>query len=66
MHLASHPSVNLTEIARKLSIQFKTCHEHTRRLAEAGLITKNPKGRRVEHSITPLGRRALSLLKSLT
>ena len=65
MLLGSNPSVDLTQIANRIGIQFKTCHEHSRRLAEAGLVSKQPKGRRVEHSITPLGRRVLSFLKQI-
>jgi len=47
----------LDAIARGVNANFKTTHEHTKRLREAGLINKNYVGRAVAHSLSPYGRK---------
>ena len=57
--------MDLTHIAQELRINFKTCGEHTRRLAAAGLVYKRPKARVVQHTISPWGKKALTFLRTL-
>ncbi len=56
---------DLTGIARELGINFKTCFEHARRLAIAGLVYKRFKGASVLHTISPRGRKILMFLRTL-
>src|SRR5689334_15569578 len=56
---------DLTHISRALGINFKTCYEHTRRLAIAGLVYKQPKGQSVLHTVSPLGKKVLTFLRTL-
>jgi DNA-binding MarR family transcriptional regulator len=49
--------ITLEQIAESLDCNIKTTSEHTRRLVQAGLLNKAYKGRTVEHSISPYGKR---------
>lgn len=51
------PQITLEEISESLDCNIKTISEHTRRLVQAGLINKEYKGRKVEHSVSPYGKR---------
>jgi DNA-binding MarR family transcriptional regulator len=54
--IAENEGITLDEIAGHLRINFKTASEHTRRLAQAGLIRKSYRGRAVAHTLSPYGR----------
>lgn len=47
----------LDNIAEGLDANFKTIHEHTKRLKDAGLINKSYSGRAVAHSLSPYGKK---------
>lgn len=49
------PGITLEQIAESLDCNLKTISEHTRRLAQAGLLNKSYRGRKVEHSVSPYG-----------
>lgn len=53
--IADNDEITLEEISDKLSCNFKTISEHTRRLVLAGLVNKKYRGRSVLHSLTPYG-----------
>ncbi len=55
--IGQHPRITLEEIADTLHCNFKTISEHTRRLVQAGLVNKNYRGRKVEHDLSPYGKR---------
>lgn len=57
--IAKHEGMILEGIADTLGCNLKTVSEHTRRLVQAGLLDKKYRGRRVEHSLSPYGRRFL-------
>jgi len=52
-----NPNITLESISESLDCNMKTISEHTRRLVQAGLINKEYKGRKVEHKISPYGKR---------
>ncbi len=54
--IADHEGIGLEDIAKRLSCNFKTISEHTKKLAQAGLINKKYNGRSVEHSLSPYGK----------
>jgi DNA-binding HxlR family transcriptional regulator len=58
-------SITLDGLVERLNASQKTLSEHTRRLAQAGLITKKYRGRFVEHTLSPYGRMFVGFLKSL-
>ncbi len=51
------PGITLEAISENLDCNIKTISEHTRRLVQAGLLNKEYKGRKVEHKISPYGKR---------
>lgn len=53
----------LEQIAEKLNCNIKTISEHTRRLVHAGLLEKKYKGLRVQHFLSPYGKRFITFLK---
>lgn len=55
--------ITLETIADSLHSNIKTLSEHTRRLHQAGLLNKKYKGRSVEHSLTPDGKKVCSFIK---
>ena len=55
--VTKNPGITLENIAESLDCNMKTISEHTRRLVQAGLVNKNYRGRNVEHSISPYGKR---------
>ena len=62
--VAKDDGLNLEEIATQLNGNIKTLSEHTRRLAQAGLLNKRYRGRRVAHSLSPYGRRLATFIKT--
>jgi DNA-binding MarR family transcriptional regulator len=51
-------------ISRELGCDIKTISQHTNRLVQAGLLNKKYRGRIVEHSLSPYGKRFLTFMKS--
>ena len=62
--VAKHGGVTLEGIIEILDANPKTIGEHTRRLYQAGLIHKKYRGKFVEHSLSPYGKKFVSFLKS--
>ena len=60
--LKKSPELSVDEIASSLKINMKTASEHTRRLAQAGLVLKRYEASFVRHKVTSRG---LSILKFL-
>ena len=54
--IAKRDGLTLDNIAEYLDCNFKTISEHTRKLAQAGLVNKKYKGRSVLHSLSPYGK----------
>mgnify|MGYP003394038222 CR=1 FL=1 len=54
--VATNEGITVEAIADRLQCNIKTTSEHTRRLAQAGLIEKKYKGRTVCHSLSPYGK----------
>lgn len=63
--LHNHPELSLGETAFRLKINLKTASEHVRRLALAGLVFKQYKGRKVLHRLSPRGEKILTFLRKL-
>lgn len=49
------PEITLEGIAKKVSGNFKTISEHTRKLVQAGLLNKKYNGHMVQHTLSPYG-----------
>lgn len=62
--VAQNDGLTVEEIADHLNCNFKTISEHTRRLAQAGLINKEYRGRSVTHTLSPYGRTFYNFLKT--
>lgn len=58
--------ITVDEIADTLDSNLKTISEHTRRLVQAGLVTKQYKGRKVTHSLSPYGRTFVSFITTFS
>ena len=54
--VAKHEGITVDDIAQKLDCNFKTISEHTRRLAQTGLLNKTYRGHTVEHRLSPYGK----------
>jgi len=54
--VAREPGIDVETIAEKLSCNYNTLSIHVAKLAQAGLLDKKYKGRRVGHFLTPYGR----------
>jgi len=55
--------ITLENIVETLGANGKTIGEHTRRLYQAGLINKKYKGKFVEHTLSPYGKKFVRFLK---
>ena len=53
--IAKHQGLSLENIADRLDCNIKTISEHTKKLAQAGLVNKKYQGRSVAHSLSPYG-----------
>lgn len=62
--LAKNSGATLDEITKALKVNFKTTHEHTKRLFQAGLVNKKYIGKGVAHSLSPYGRRIHEFLSN--
>ena len=56
--------ITLDGICETLDGNIKTISEHTKKLAQAGLINKARQGREVGHSLSPYGKRFLQFIKT--
>lgn len=64
LFIANNNRATLDNIVTALDANEKTIGEHTRRLAVAGLVNKNYRGKFVEHTLSPYGKRFVSFLKA--
>ena len=62
--IAARGGLTLDDIIKTVDANEKTVGEHTRRLAQAGLVNKNYRGKFVEHTLSPYGRLFVKFLKS--
>ncbi len=62
--IAGRQPITLEDIVETLGANGKTLGEHARRLYQAGLINKKYRGRFVEHTLSPYGKRFVGFLKS--
>jgi len=62
--IAGNPGITLEGIVDTLKANEKTIGEHTRKLAQAGLVNKRYLSRFVEHRLSPYGRIFVSFLRS--
>ncbi len=62
--IAKDPGVSVDDLATRLEANIKTISEHTRRLVQAGLITKEYRGRQVIHVLSPYGERFTAFIRS--
>ena len=62
--ISREEGITVEVISQKLNCNFKTISEHTRRLVQAGLVNKKYRGRRVEHSLSPYGKKFLRFIDS--
>lgn len=62
--ISKNNGTTLGEIADGLDCNFKTISEHTRRLVQAGLVSKRYQGQQVRHSLSPYGESFHRFLKS--
>ena len=56
--------ITLDQITNELNANFKTISEHTRKLAQSGLLNKKYQGRNVVHSLSPYGEKLVEFIKS--
>lgn len=61
--VSKNKGIAVENIAEELRCNFKTISEHTRRLAQAGLIDKKYRGREVTHSLSPYGRTFMNFIE---
>jgi len=62
--VANQSDVTVEGIADALGINIKTISEHTRRLAQAGLLNKKYRGRNVAHTLSPYGKTFVRFIKT--
>lgn len=56
--------ISLDGICEVMDGNIKTISEHTKKLAQSGLINKSRNGRGVGHSLSPYGKRFLKFIKN--
>ena len=62
--VAAREAITLEDIVEAIGANEKTLGEHTRRLYQAGLVNKKYRGKFVEHSLSPYGKKFVNFLKS--
>lgn len=62
--ISKNKGATLDDIAKALKTNFKTTHEHTKRLREAGLLNKRYVGRAVAHSLSPYGEKIFKFISN--
>jgi len=63
--LNEEPQLSVFDISSTFRVNFRTISDHLRRAVVAGLVKKRNRGKRVEHELTPLGKRILLFLQTL-
>ena len=63
--LLEEPGLSVLDIAEELNADFRTISQLTRRLARAGLVTKEYEGRVVHHVVTSRGKNILTFCRRL-
>ena len=61
--VSNAPRITVDQITKNLNKNFKTISEHTRRLAQAGLLNKEYHGRTVTHILSPYGKEFIKFIK---
>lgn len=61
--ISTNKNITLETIVEKLKANEKTIGEHTRRLVTAGLVSKEYRGKFVEHNLSPYGKVFVNFLK---
>ncbi|MCG2809655.1 MAG: hypothetical protein L6275_04965 [Candidatus Portnoybacteria bacterium] len=56
--------MTLDDITKSLGANGKTIGEHTRRLCQAGPLNKKYRGKFVEHTLSPYGKKFVRFLKA--
>ncbi len=59
------PGLTVDKIAESLNVNFMTVSDHIRKLSDAGLVSKQKKGKYVVHTLTKQGNNILSFCKML-
>ena len=62
--IGAKSNITLETIVDFLKANEKTIGEHTRKLYNAGLVNKKYKGKFVEHTLSPYGKKFVDFLKS--
>ncbi len=62
--ISSRNNITLEGIIESIGANEKTIGEHARRLYNAGLVNKKYRGKFVEHTLSPYGKKFVSFLKS--
>ena len=62
--IAKKPGITLENIVDDLGGNIKTLSEHTRRLAQSGLLNKKYQGRNVVHTLSPYGEKFYNFIKT--
>ena len=63
--LEKSPELSVSELAERLSVDFRTSSEHLRKLAVAGLVMKRHEGAAVCHALTGRGKLILKFCRTL-
>ena len=63
-YVDKNEGVSVEKLAVGLKCNMKTISEHTRRLVQAGLLSKQYQGREVAHALSPYGKKFLSFIKT--
>lgn len=61
--LAQDPGMTVFDIADRLQANKKTISQHTRFLFQAGLLNKKYRGKNVENTLSPYGKRCVQFIK---
>ncbi|HOF42394.1 MAG TPA: helix-turn-helix transcriptional regulator [Candidatus Moranbacteria bacterium] len=62
--ISENKGIDVESISRNLRCNFKTTSVHLSRLAQAGLVRKNYRGRTVTHELSPYGWTFCKFLKT--
>ncbi|PIQ91640.1 MAG: hypothetical protein COV70_02635 [Parcubacteria group bacterium CG11_big_fil_rev_8_21_14_0_20_39_22] len=62
--VGKNDGITVERIADELKANFKTISQHTKSIAQAGLLNKYYRGRQVTHSLSPYGKSFLRFMKT--
>ena len=63
--LQKEPDLSVSEIAERITIDFRTASEHLRKLAIAGIVMKRHEGAAVRHALTNRGKSILKFCRTM-